>query len=102
MSSVSYRKSAPAVKSYALYTADRPASWDVLVDGEVRGSLRGVSHQYSRSVSYVVSFDGRQVRQRPQSLRAAKALVEEALRYGADAPRWFYSPQSSSNEGAKR
>jgi hypothetical protein len=100
--SVSYRKTASARKSYALYTADRPASWDVLVDGVVRGSLVGGSSKYSRDVYYVVHFDGRRVRQRPGPFRDAKRVVDAAIRYGADAPAWFYSPESSSDTGANK
>ncbi len=55
---ISYRKSAPAVRSHVLYTADVPASWDIVVDGVVRGHVVGYAPQYGSGSYYRVEFDG--------------------------------------------
>ncbi len=53
-----YRKSAPAVRSHVLYTADVPASWEVVVDGVVRGHVVGYAPKYGSRSYYRVELDG--------------------------------------------
>jgi hypothetical protein len=74
---VTFKKSKPAEKRYALYTGDKPASWFVLVDGVVRGEIKGGCGQYSRLRTYELFLDGKRV-ENAYSLAYAKerALVE--------------------------
>lgn len=72
------KKAAPREKSYVLYTADRPASWLVIVDGVERGLLKGRSNQYSSSTWYSLLVDGVK--------RAEYSRLKDARR---DLPRVF-------------
>ena len=58
MTKVEFKKAEAAVKSYVLYTGDKPASWDVLVDGVHRAHISGYCPGYSRTVFWQVKVDG--------------------------------------------
>ena len=82
---ISYRKAAAAQPSYALYTADRPASWDVLVDGVVRGSIVGRVTQYSAQRLFYAVVDGERLSRTGYGrLKDAKHAVARALGWAHD------------------
>lgn len=77
MASVQYRKLAPAQPSYVLYTASKPAEWQVLVDGIARGRVWGVVSQYSPRPYFRAEVDGVQLtRSGYGRLKDAKRDVE--------------------------
>lgn len=78
MPQVTFRKAAAAEPSHVLYTADRPASWVVLVDGVERGRIEGRAHQYSSDRTFVLYIDGVRVA-RHGRLKFARREAERLL-----------------------
>ena len=78
MAQVEFRKAAKGVKSYVDYTADKPASWDVVVDGEVRGLIKGRVHQYSSERTFVLVAQGVEVSRHSRLKDARRAAVAYA------------------------